>query len=1468
MKRLFYPTIALLNRMGYTKKFTLLWLVSLVAISVVVYSLFASLDRVIQPSQRELQGLALIEPVSRTVQSIQLHRGLSTALLSGNETMRDRRAAREREAAEAFKAMEGVLPTGLASSEDFRSIKANWERLRKEGLQWTVTENFAAHTRLVGQLQLFELSIADDYALTLDTELTTFYLIDTTINRLPHALEHLGQLRAYGTGILARKQITESQKAKINSLMGESGSTLNELKINLDKTGRYNPAVRESLLAAYGGIADSARRITGLVESDILTGHFTTPPDGFMDMATTEIDNGYTQMYQVLLPTTKMLIEARIAQAKETLLITVSSALLLFLLVVYISVSIYYAIIGSIKSLVHSAHIFAGGDLSQRINLGTRDEISQIGDSFNKMADGFNALLEARREDEVRLRATIESAIDAVVQMDAEGIIIGWNSQAEKTFGWTHEEAVGHAMSETIIPPQYREAHKRGLKHFLLSGEGPILNSRIEFLGLHRDGHEFPVELSIVPLKMAGKYEFSAFIHDITGRRQAEEKLQAARQHEVEALNELRVMLNISGEGFWKVDQSGYLVEVNDAYCHLSGYARDEIIGAHISKFDAIEQTPEAIAAHSRLIIEQSFDRFETRHRHRDGHLIDIEVSTSFIPELNCFIAFLRDVTKRKLMEDGLKYSENRFRALMEQSPLSIQIFTPDGRTLSVNRTWENMWGITLEALAQYNVLQDKQLIAKGVMPYIEKAFAGEVVEVPAIFYDMDANREVASSGKKFWVRAYIYPLKNAAGDIQEVALIHEDVTERKLAQIELQHNQYLLNEAQRMGHLGSWELDLLSGELRWSDEIYRIFELDPARFSPSYENFLNVIHPDDRDKVNQAYTRSLENHQPYDIVHRLQFADGRTKWVHEHCISEFDASGKPLHSVGAVQDITEQYLAAEQLRIAAATFKAQEAILITDPDANILRVNQAFEVLAGYSAEELIGKTPRILQSGRHDKAFYQAMWSELLDTGKWSGEIWDRRKDGEIYPKFMTITAVYDDHHQLTHYVAMSSDISQRKQSEQEIHQLAFYDPLTKLPNRRLLLDRLRQAMAVSSRSSRHGALLFLDLDHFKTINDTQGHAMGDLLLIEVAHRLLSCVREGDSVARLGGDEFVVVLEELSSDPDEAATQTDLIAEKLRNELGRPYALKNYECHSTPSIGICLFRGHLESVEDLLKHADVAMYQAKAAGRNAIRFFDPQMQMALDVRTVLETRLRSALARQQFRVYYQAQVGSRGKVTGAEVLLRWEHPEVGLVSPAQFIPLTEETGLIVPIGLWVLETACAQLKTWQHDALTRDLTLAVNVSAKQFRQADFVAQVQRVLLASGAKPSHLKLELTESTVLENVDDTIAKMREIKMLGVSFSMDDFGTGYSSLQYLKRLPLDQIKIDQSFVRDIISDPNDAAIVQTIIAMTEALGLNVIAEGVETEAQRDFLDKHRCHAFQGYLFSKPVPVEGFEALLKR
>ena len=599
----------------------------------------------------------------------------------------------------------------------------------------------------------------------------------------------------------------------------------------------------------------------------------------------------------------------------------------------------------------------------------------------------------------------------------------------------------------------------------------------------------------------------------------------------------------------------------------------------------------------------------------------------------------------------------------------------------------------------------------------------------------------------------------------------------------------------------------------------------------------------------------------------QLATAEGKSIWVRSSKVPLRNNKNEVIGILGVYDDITERKKIEEAQRIASVTFDTQEAIMITTPDAVILRVNQAFQDITGYSADEVVGCDPRIFQSGKHDAAFYEAMWSDLHSTGKWSGEIWDKRKNGEIFPKLMTITAVRDDNQQVSHYVAVSRDISQSKKSEQEIHQLAFYDSLTMLPNRRLLLDRLKQALSASSRFGREGALLFIDLDNFKALNDTLGHDIGDLLLQQVAQRLQSCIREGDTVARLGGDEFVVMLENLSAQSLEAAAQTEVIGEKILSALSQTYHLAAHEYNSTASIGATLFKDHGQKIDELMKQADIAMYQAKKSGRNTTRFFDPEMQASITARVILESELHKALEKQQFQLFYQIQVDKLRHPLGAEVLLRWNHPERGLVPPMEFIPLAEETGLIVPIGLWVLQTACAQLKEWQGEALTRGLTLAVNVSVKQFRQADFVAQVQRALLESGAQPSHLKLELTESTVLENVEDTISKMRAIKALGVGFSMDDFGTGYSSLQYLKRLPLDQIKIDQSFVRDIATDPNDAAIVQTIIAMTEALGLNVIAEGVETEAQHDFLEFRGCHAFQGNLFGKPIPVQQLESFLR-
>ncbi|MCQ8116434.1 EAL domain-containing protein [Methylomonas rosea] len=437
-------------------------------------------------------------------------------------------------------------------------------------------------------------------------------------------------------------------------------------------------------------------------------------------------------------------------------------------------------------------------------------------------------------------------------------------------------------------------------------------------------------------------------------------------------------------------------------------------------------------------------------------------------------------------------------------------------------------------------------------------------------------------------------------------------------------------------------------------------------------------------------------------------------------------------------------------------------------------------------------------------------------------------------------------------------------QKQAEAEIERLAFYDPLTNLPNRRLLYDRLQQAIVTNARHDKHGAALFIDLDNFKTLNDTKGHTIGDLLLIEVAQRLRDCVREGDTVARLGGDEFVMILNSLSSDETRASAHTKTLAGKILSAIDQPYSLQGYDHHCSASMGICMFRNQHITAEELLKYTDTALYQAKRGGRNKLLFYDPVMQAALETRAVLECDLRCALAEQQLVLYYQMQVNQTGLIIGAEVLIRWQHPQRGLVSPLEFIPLAEDTGLILPIGKWVMDSACAQLKAWEHDPVKSKLQLAVNVSAMQFHQEDFAEQVRRTLARYDLSPNRLKLELTESLVLDDIEDAIVKMQQLRDFGVRFSMDDFGTGYSSLYYLTKLPIDQLKIDQSFVRNITLSQSDAVIVQTIIGMAESLGIESIAEGVETEEQLRFLELQGCHLYQGYFFGRPVPLADFEA----
>lgn len=627
------------------------------------------------------------------------------------------------------------------------------------------------------------------------------------------------------------------------------------------------------------------------------------------------------------------------------------------------------------------------------------------------------------------------------------------------------------------------------------------------------------------------------------------------------------------------------------------------------------------------------------------------------------------------------------------------------------------------------------------------------------------------------------------------------------------------------------------------------------------------LIVPEEREKVAENIRRRMDGEVP---EMRYTFTglrkDGGRVEVEVHG-RRMEYEGKPA-VIGVILDITERRQAEQQLRIAAAAFEAQEGMLVTDADQVVLRVNEAFASITGYSSADIVGKTPRILRSGRHDAAFYAAMWESIRTTGSWQGEIWNRRKDGEVFPEWISITSVKDSAGQVTHYVATFVDITERKAAESEIEYLAFYDQLTRLPNRRLLLDRLQQALAAAARSGAEGALLFIDLDNFKDLNDTLGHEKGDLLLKLVAERLSACVREGDTVARLGGDEFVMMIEGLSSIPEEAAAQSKLIGEKILKALNQPYPLANREHHSTPSIGVTLFSDQKDNIDELLKRADLAMYKAKQAGRNTLCFFDPELQAAVAARTAMESDMRVGLRKGQFLVYYQPQVDSAGELTGVEALLRWKHPLRGMIPPAEFIPVAESSGMILQLGEWVLETACRQVVAWSGDAATARLTIAINVSARQFHHPDFVSQILAVIDRTAAQPSRLKLELTESLLLNDVDDVIAKMTALKARGVGFSLDDFGTGYSSLAYLKRLPLDQLKIDQSFVSDVVTNDNDAAITSAIVALARKLGLSVMAEGVETEAQRDFLAQQGCYTYQGYLFGRPLPVEEFERSLRQ
>jgi diguanylate cyclase (GGDEF)-like protein/PAS domain S-box-containing protein len=719
---------------------------------------------------------------------------------------------------------------------------------------------------------------------------------------------------------------------------------------------------------------------------------------------------------------------------------------------------------------------------------------------------------------------------------------------------------------------------------------------------------------------------------------------------------------------------------------------------------------------------------------------------------------------------------------------------------------------------------------------------------------------------EEFYAPYHVWSEVRAYPSEEGLTVYFRDITEAKKTQKALQISEERFRIIAKSTNDALWDCDLISNTNWRSETVLNLFGYTPQDFEGPMKLWSDRIHPDDRGRVLDSTDAALKGKgDRWSDEYRFIRKDGSIANVLDRGFIIRDSEGKATRIMGAMVDLTERREADARLREQASLLdKAKDAIVVRGLDNRVHYWNKGAERLYGWTAEEAIGRSVEELLY--EDPTELHNATRRVIELGEWSGEITERRKNGTTLPVEAQWTLVRDEAGQPKSIFAIKTDISLRKAAERRVQQLAFYDPLTQLPNRQLLMERLERAIAACTHSGHVSALMFIDLDDFKSLNDTLGHATGDLLLQQVARRLTNCVSDIDTVARFGGDEFVVLLEQIGGDFDEAAARTMSIGEGILEALNQGYQLGDYKHNSTPSIGITLFEDDKVDMGELLKRADMAMYQAKAAGRNSLRFFDPRMQAAVSARMSLEADVRQGLYERQFLLHYQPQVDRTGRITGVEALIRWQHPKRGMVSPLEFIQLAEETGLILPLGEWVLQTACQQLAAWAALPKLANLEIAVNVSARQFHHPGFVEQVLGALALAGVDPRRLKLELTESMLFDDLEDTISKMSTLKARGVSFALDDFGTGYSSLVYLKRLPLDVLKIDRSFVCDLLTNANDAAIARTIIALGSNLGLKIIAEGVETEGQRDFLFQHGCDAYQGYLCTKPLPAEAVAAVI--
>ncbi len=1044
----------------------------------------------------------------------------------------------------------------------------------------------------------------------------------------------------------------------------------------------------------------------------------------------------------------------------------------------------------------------------------------------------------ALRASEAHYRLLFDSNPSPMWVYDLETLrFLAVNDAAERDYGYTRDEFLAMTIRD-IRPPEDVPALLDNVAH---------ITAGLDHAGVwrhrRRDGSLIEVEITSHTVEFGGRRAELVLVQDVTERRRAEAALRASEA-------QYRTIVETAQEGIWQIDAEARTTFVNGKMAEMLGYAVDEMIGRPLADF--MDDEARAIAARNLERNQAGIAEIhEFRFRRKDGSALWTLLNTQPIRDAHGHyrgsFAMITDITERKHTEQALAASERKWHAIFDQTFQLVGLLDREGTLLEVNETaltfgaltaskvigrpfWETVWWEHAPAQQQ------------RVREAVARAAGGEVVRFE--------TSHARPDGSIRYIDFSVKPVRDDRDRVLWLIAEGRDITDRKRAEAALfqsEANYRALTENANVGIL----VNHRGKHVFANERLLRMLGYTAAELRAT--GVRELVHPDEYDQVVQRFQDRLDGKDAPNVYESVFVTkDGRPVPV-EVTAARTLWQGEPAGLL-FLHDIRERRRSEEQMRkLSRAIEQTADAVVITDRDGVIEYANPAFERITGFTRAEAIGRKPSVVKSGRQDQAFYQHLWEVILGGAAFSDVFINRRKDGRLYYEEKTITPLKDEAGRITHFVSTGKDVTDRVQTEERLQHMAQHDALTDLPNRVLLLDRLSQALARARWHERNVAVMFIDLDRFKTINDTLGHEAGDRLLQRLGERLGRCVREGDTIARFGGDEFVILLDDIASEHDISA-----VAQKLLQAFEPPFVVDSQRLYVTASIGVSVFPTDGADPGTLLKHADIAMYRAKERGKNTWQLYSADMSARAFERLSLETSLRHALERNEFRLHYQTQVDAgSGAVVGVEVLLRWQHPELGLVMPADFIPLLEETGLIVPVGEWVLEAACQQLRAWQAAGLK--LRMAVNISPRQFHAPGLTAAVERILAACGCHPQSLELEITENAILQDVVTTKDTFHALRTLGVNIAIDDFGTGYSSLSYLRRFPVDTLKVDRAFVRDVPGDADDSAIIAAIIALAQSLKLDVVAEGVETDAQRAFLQVSGCRLMQGYLFSRPSPA---------